>query len=53
MTTTAKLLRCPATHNPGVWPYVSRCVRDAAHADNHVDRHGIRWSERSEHGGDR
>lgn len=23
--------RCPVEHNPGVWPYVSRCVRDRGH----------------------
>lgn len=35
--------RCPETHNPGVWPYVSRCVLTARHNGNHVDRHGNEW----------
>lgn len=36
--------RCAATHNPGMWPYASRCVRDANHTNDHIDRHGILWT---------
>lgn len=48
--------RCPATHNPGVWPYTARCVRDKGHKMTwkdsngqlveikaHLDRHGNQW----------
>lgn len=37
--------RCPETHNPGVWPYVSRCVLAAKHDDQHEDRHGNKWED--------
>lgn len=37
--------RCAATRNPGTWPYVTRCTRDANHADAHVDRHGVEWRD--------
>lgn len=36
-------LRCTATHNPGVWPYISRCVSDHHVAVNHIDREGRIW----------
>lgn len=33
--------RCPATWNPGVWPYTTRCVLNANHNNYlHHDRHG-------------
>lgn len=36
--------RCPATHNPGVWPYVARCVRwDRLPHDRHRDKDGNEW----------
>lgn len=37
--------RCEAMRNPGVWPYMSRCVL-APHDDDdeHVDAHG-RWRD--------
>jgi hypothetical protein len=35
--------RCPATWNPGVWPYTTRCAMDVSHTGGqpgrHVDRH--------------
>lgn len=35
--------RCTHTHNPGVWPFVARCVSDAGHTDDHVDANGFYW----------
>lgn len=39
-----KKATCPAEHNPGVWPYVSRCVA-SAQVDHtvHEDREGRTW----------
>ena len=38
--------RCPATRNPGVWPYVSRCTLEPHEGDqSHADRHGRWWDE--------
>lgn len=48
VTTTVTLPRCSATHNPDLWPYISRCVRDASHPDDHIDRHGILWTNGNE-----
>lgn len=36
--------RCTETHNPGVWPYVARCVQDAAPHTWHEDAKGRGWS---------
>lgn len=46
VTTTSD--RCPETHNPGVWPYTSRCVHPAGHDPSveHRDRHGNTWPVR-------
>lgn len=35
--------RCPATHNPGVWPYAARCVRTDLPHTWHRDKFGNRW----------
>lgn len=35
--------RCPETHNPGMWPYTTRCVKATDHNGNHLDRHGNQW----------
>lgn len=43
--------RCPATHNPGVWPYTARCVYAAGHLEApdtvgyHVDNRGRKWKD--------
>lgn len=37
--------RCPATWNPGVWPYTTRCIADAGHGPNHLDRHGNTFAD--------
>lgn len=38
--------RCPATWNPGVWPYTTRCVWKAGHEGlKHVDRDGNTYTE--------
>jgi hypothetical protein len=38
--------RCPATWNPGVWPYTTRCVWKAGHEGlRHVDRDGNTYTE--------
>lgn len=37
--------RCPVTWNPGVWPYTTRCVAEANHGPNHLDRHGHTFVE--------
>lgn len=39
--------RCPAMHNPGTWPYVSRCVKPARHKlpDYHTDKDGKTWEQ--------
>lgn len=34
--------RCAETYNPGVWPYVARCVFRAHHTWDHKDRNG-KW----------
>lgn len=35
--------RCPATRNPGVWPYVARCVVEGPHR-RHRDKDGNEWT---------
>lgn len=35
--------RCTHTHNPGVWPYTSRCIKSGGHPDAHRDRYGKQW----------
>lgn len=42
---TRDAARCPATWNPGVWPYTTRCVETVNHGVKHVDRHGNTFSE--------
>lgn len=38
-------MRCAESHNPGVWPYTSRCVHvEHDPAINHRDRFGNEWS---------
>lgn len=38
--------RCRHGHNPGVWPYVARCVMFAGHVvDKHKDRNDREWSD--------
>lgn len=43
--------RCPATHNPGVWPYTARCVFAARHLEApdtvgyHQDSRGRKWKD--------
>jgi hypothetical protein len=36
--------RCEETHNPGVWPYVARCVQIDAPHTWHEDDKGRGWS---------
>lgn len=38
--------RCGATHNPGKWPYTSRCITRGKenHGNHHRDVHGQTWS---------
>lgn len=48
MSATIDEERCPATHNPGYWPYTTKCIR-LAHADeDHVDKHGTHWTADTE-----
>lgn len=37
--------RCEAMHNPGVWPYVRRCVLPLDHErrNDHIDSDGKEW----------
>lgn len=37
--------RCGATHNPGTWPYTTRCVKvgQTEHGDMHKDRYDKEW----------
>ena len=41
----ATFTRCSETHNPGVWPYVSRCTRAADHEAPHRDRYLNEWED--------
>lgn len=36
--------QCEETHNPGTWPYIARCVQDAAPHTWHEDAKGRGWS---------
>lgn len=38
--------RCKATYNPGVWPYVKRCVFPLDHErrNDHIDSDGKEWT---------
>lgn len=36
--------RCRATHDPGVWPYMARCIKDEHKEGDHVDRYGGIWA---------
>lgn len=40
--------RCPELHNPGVWPYASRCVLPDNGHTTHVDRTGSEWATPTE-----
>lgn len=42
---TAPVMRCTETHNPGVWPYVTRCILAEGHGDKHTDRHSNVWGD--------
>lgn len=36
--------QCEATANPGVWPYITRCVKLSGHPDkHHRDRQNRKW----------
>lgn len=37
--------RCIATHNPGRWPYVARCMNHRKHKGMHEDQYGNRWPQ--------
>jgi hypothetical protein len=41
---TPPVSRCWETHNPGVWPYVARCVQPAEPHTWHEDAKGRGWS---------
>lgn len=32
--------RCEYAWNPGVWPYTTRCIKDADHDGNHENAYG-------------
>lgn len=38
--------RCEARHNPGVWPFVARCVFPLDHErrNDHIDANGKEWA---------
>jgi hypothetical protein len=35
---------CPETHNPGVWPYIARCIQPGTPHTWHEDAQGRGWS---------
>lgn len=46
--------QCHATHNPGVWPYTSRCNRlEPNHGPMHEDKNGRQWTGKFEAENDR